>query len=103
MLLCINPWVGRVLCRETCLDGSEARKPGAGAAGARRKDVSRCRGCANARGAKCAFGGRPGDSQASVASVSAVVSTTSSPARKPGFTPGFGNTMRSSSCATTYW
>ncbi len=36
----------------------------------------------------------------SAASVSRVVSTTSSPARKPGFTDGFGNTMRSSSCLT---
>ena len=34
--------------------------------------------------------------QASAASVSPVVSITSNPARKPGFTVGFGNTMRSS-------
>ncbi len=38
--------------------------------------------------------------QTSAASVSRVVSTTSRPARKPGFTDGFGNTMRSSSCFT---
>lgn len=38
--------------------------------------------------------------QTSAASVSRVVSTTSSPARRPGFTDGFGNTMRSSSCRT---
>lgn len=37
---------------------------------------------------------------ASAAWVSRVVSITSSPARKPGFTDGFGNTMRSCSCRT---
>lgn len=38
--------------------------------------------------------------QTSAAIVSRVVSITSRPARSPGFTVGFGNTIRSSSCVT---
>lgn len=46
------------------------------------------------------FGAAVPIGQTSAAIVSRVVSTTSRPARSPGFTVGFGNTIRSSSCVT---